>query len=424
MASAAISRDTNYLIVDTEGNICIDQLFYPSYCVFDHDLKEKIRMLFEQNRNYLYENSSWNKLLILVEDVRRLSKILCGKDYVISTKSDYFKSINRNIEIINYPYKNKHELPQYKSRAQLVLFNDGTIAITVPNQIQKIGGFKKLRLALLIPKESPPLFARISKIRKDKRDIASLKNFDGNVEKITHVRSEHLSTPIFSYNHPKKGIEFIYRDCETDLFDYLFPFSNFAFKGVIPNKELAAKLSRCLKTSVFELISILKQMVLPLKDLYDHGFLHGDIKAENYLITKDSSDRIKILLADFDFVCAHRSGVATAMTYGGTLRYYKPTASIKNLESELYALAMSFKFMATDDKLITSVWDAFYYLNFLARRNKDPIVEKINAICCMIEILVDKMKKGRDDVFPSYDEILYDIQNMEDYLLTDLDSAI
>ncbi len=78
---------------------------------------------------------------------------------------------------------------------------------------------------------------------------------------------------------------------------------------------------------------------------------------------------------------------------------------------------MSFKSIVEDSNLITSVWDAFYFLKVLAQKNKDPILEKLTIICCMIDILVNKMRKGRDSIYPSYDEILYDINQMEEYLL-------
>jgi serine/threonine protein kinase len=100
---------------------------------------------------------------------------------------------------------------------------------------------------------------------------------------------------------------------------------------------------------------ILPQLVLGLKDIFDCGYCHGDIKPENIIFSKELQS---IYYIDFGFSCKINPVVDSGKYYRGSIPYLYPPILLgkikcENFTSELlkkndiYALANLFHYILT-----------------------------------------------------------------------------
>ena len=168
-------------------------------------------------------------------------------------------------------------------------------------------------------------------VKKAKRDSSSVTEKSVLEYMTDHEPHPNIINLLFIQETCKEGKDFIEIGlpfCQYDLYTFtrLIKWNNFS------------------PEHVYHLII---QLLSPVYALHYAGWMHGDIKADNYLVSVDGH----ILLSDYGFATPHYKGLVPCRKTGtvGWMHYlmYEPGCDTFRLDFDIFSACLTFAFVLT-----------------------------------------------------------------------------
>lgn len=306
----------------------------------------------------------------------------------ISSKSPVFEAINKSIVEKNMSLAESN----YKlARLSVRMFPSGICSLTIPNTQVFEGSCKTIKRELVIHPDLTLELKRRCKLKKNKSD-RHIHNFNITLNKTAQLQLKRIISPevIFKKND-NMLTQFLVEDCEMDLFEL---FCN--MPTMSSSERMFAIFNTPIEQQAHQVLNLMIETTLGIRDLHHAGYLHNDIKPENILI-KIEGAKYRAKIADLDFMCDIKEG-ASLTVFRGTRKYCKTESYAKSIDTDLYALAKTFFFGEHLEDNLPS-----FFMAFMILRQK---AKAIGDIQCdgKIKKIIEVIKKLSSDIESSCDE--------------------
>lgn len=263
----------------------------------------------------------------------------CYLTKVLKDKSDIYEKDKNELNLNNQEYfyklKNNYILYSYLNNDKFETYNSNMLSLDELNEYI----LQKSKLSI-ITKDKNKLLETQTNIFKHKNNLYKFSNFNKNkiYDLLIRKNIKNVLVPKLVYKKLNSFLEIYDYHEEGDLFNY------------ITENDL----------SFDDKLSLIKQIIIIIKDLHSINLTHRDIKLENFVIKKINGIVIPVLI-DFDYSNLTNQKLDFK---GGTYMYLPPERLKKNScndmkSADIWALGVTFYNILFNEVL----WESADYKN-------------------------------------------------------------